>query len=147
MIRKIISLVVVLVIGLLAYNYFLGTPTEKKQAEEIIGKGAEVVGAGVDLLKVEYQKFRDGKYDKALDKIGDFLDDLKEKGGEVVKEIDDWQERKGSWDEKKDELEELLKSDSDSINEEEVKKAIEELEKEGKALKEEGQRLKEQSEQ
>ena len=147
MISKIISIVVILVIGLLTYNYFFGTPTEKEQAKEIIGKGAEVVGAGVDLLKVEYQKFRDGKYDKALDKIGDLLEDLKEKGGEMVKEIDDWQERKGSWDEKKNELEELLKSGSDSINKEEVKKAIEELEEEGKALKEEGQRLKEQSEQ
>ena len=147
MISRILSTAAILIIGLLAYNYFLGSQSEKEQAKEIIGKGAEVVGAGVDLLKVEYQKFRDGKYDKALDKIGDLLRDLKEKGGELVNEIDDWQDRKGSWDEKKNELEELLKSGSDSINEEEVKAAIKELEKEGEALKKEGQKLQEQSEQ
>ncbi len=147
MISRILSTAAILIIGLLAYNYFLGSQSEKEQAKEIIGKGAEVVGAGVNLLKVEYQKFRDGKYDKALDKIGNLLRDLKEKGGELVNEIDDWQDRKGSWDEKKNELEELLKSGSDSINEEEVKAAIKELEKEGEALKKEGQKLQEQSEQ
>lgn len=147
MIRKIISTAVVLVIGLLVYNYFFGTVQEKEQAKEIFGKGAEIVGAGTDLLKAEYQKFRDGKYDKALDKIGNLLGDLKEKGGELVNEIDDWQERKGAWDDKKNELEELLESGSDVVDEEEAKKALEELEKEGKALEEEGNRLKEKAEQ
>ena len=145
MIRKIISTAVILVIGLLAYNYFFGDAQEKEQAKEIFGKGAEVVGAGADLLKAEYQKFRDGKYDKALDKIGDLLDNIKEKGGELVTEIDDWQERKDVWDEKKNELEELLKSDSDLVDEEKVKKALEDLEEEGKALKEEGNRINEKA--
>ena len=105
-----------------------------KQAKEIIGKGAEVVEAGADLLKVEYQKFRDGKYDKALDNIGDLLSNLKDKGGELVGEIDDWQQRKDAWDIKKNDLEELLDSDSDIVDEEKTKKALEDLEKEGKTL-------------
>jgi vacuolar-type H+-ATPase subunit I/STV1 len=147
MIRKVISTLIVLVIGLLVYNYFFGTPEEKDQAKEIFGKGAEVVGAGADLLKGEYQKFKDGKYDKALDNIGDLLSNLKEKGGELVDEIDNWQEKKGAWDEKKKELEKLLDSDSDIVDEEKAKKALEELEKEGKALEAEGKRLKEKAEQ
>jgi hypothetical protein len=147
MIRKVISTLVVLVIGLLVYNYFFGSPEEKEQAKEIIGKGAEVVGAGADLLKGEYQKFKDGKYDKALDNIGDLLSNLKEKGGELVGEIDNWEERKGSWDEKKKELEKLLDSGSDIVDEEKAKEAIEVLEKEGKELEAEGKRLKEKAEQ
>lgn len=147
MIRKVISTLIVLVIGILAYNFFFGNPEEKQQAKEIFGKGAEVVGAGADLLKAEYQKFKDGKYDKALDKIGNLLSNLKEKGGEVVGEIDDWQQRKGEWDNKKNDLEELLKSGSDTIDGEKAKKAIEELEQEGKALEEEGKKLKEKAEQ
>ena len=110
-------------------------------------KGAEVVGAGVDLLKAEYQKFRDGKYDKALDKIGDLLGNIKEKGGELVGEIEQWEERKGAWDNKKNELEEMINSGADTLDEEKTKKALEELEKEGKALEEEGKRLKERAEQ
>ena len=147
MIRNILSFLVVLVIGILSYNYFFGSAEEKEQAKEIIGKGAEVVGAGADLLKAEYQKFRDGKYDKALDKIGNVLEKIKDKGGELVGEIDSWEERKGNWEEKKKELEKLLDSDSDLIDEEKVKKAIKDLEKEGKELEKEGEKLKEKAEQ
>jgi len=147
MIRKIISTAVVLVIGLLVYNYFFGNEQEKEQAKEIFGKGAEVVGAGADLLKAEYQKFRDGKYDKALDNIGNFLSNLKDKGGEMVGEIEDWQQRKDAWDDKKNDLEELLNSDSDIIDEKKAKKALEELEIEGKALEKEGEALKEKAKQ
>jgi hypothetical protein len=147
MIRKIISTLVVLVIGILVYNYFFGTTEEKQQAKDIGGKVAEVVGVGADLLKTEYQKFKDGKYDKALDNIGNLLNNLKKKGGELVGEIESWQERKGNWDDKKNELEKLLQSESDTIDGEQIKKDLEELEKEGKALEEEGKKLKEKAEQ
>ena len=147
MIRKIISTLVLLVIGLLVYNYFFGNEDEKKQAKEFIEKGGELVGAGMGLLKEEYQKFRDGKYDKALDKIGDLLGNIKEKGGELVGEIENWEERKGAWEDKKNELEKLLESGADIIDEEKAKQVLEELEKEGKALQEEGNRLKEKADQ
>ena len=147
MIRRIITTAVFLVIGLLVYNYFFGNQQEKEQAKEIFGKGAEVVGAGADLLKEEYQKFKDGKYDKALDNIGNLLSNIKEKGGDLVNEIDDWQDKKGAWEEKKKDLEKMLESGGDLIDEEKAKKALEELEKEGKALEKEGEKLKERSEQ
>jgi len=147
MIRKIISTAVVLVIGLLVYNYFFGTPEEREQSKEIFGKGAEVVGAGTDLLKAEYQKFKDGKYDKALEKIGDLLSNIKEKGGDLVDEIDQWQEKKGTWEDKKNELEKLLKSGAENIDKEKIKAEIKALEEEGKELEKEGQAIKEKSEQ
>lgn len=147
MIRKIISTAIVLVIGLLIYNYFFGTAEEKKQAKEIFGKGAEVVDAGAGLLKAEYQKFREGKYDKALNKIGDVLTALKKKGGELVDEIEEWEEKKGAWEEKKEELEKQIESGSQNMDEDQAKKALDELTEEGKALEEEGNRLKEKAEQ
>ena len=73
MIQKIISITILLVIGLLTYNYFFGTAQEREQAQDIFGKGAEVVGASADLLKAEYQKFNDGKYDEALNNINGLL--------------------------------------------------------------------------
>jgi len=141
MIQKIISITILLVIGLLTYNYFFGTAQEREQAQDIFGKGAEVVGASADLLKAEYQKFNDGKYDEALNNINGLLSKLKEKGGE----IDDWKKRKEDWDQKKNDLEKLLDSDSSFVDEE-VKKSIEDLEKEGKALRAEGKLLKEKTE-
>ena len=140
MIRKIISITILLVIGLLTYNYFFGTAQEREQAQDIFGKGAEVVGASADLLKAEYQKFNEGKYDEALNNINGLLSKLKEKGGE----IDDWKKRKEDWDQKKNDLEKLMDSGSGFVDEE-VKKSIEDLEKEGKALRAEGKLLKEKS--
>ncbi len=147
MIRKIISTLIVVVIGLLIYNYFFGTAEEKQQAKEIFGKGAEIVGAGADLLKAEYEKFKDGKYDKALDNIGNLLNNVKEKGGELVGEIESWQDRKGTWDEQKEQLKQWVDSQKDTIDGDSLRKKLDALDKERKALEEEGMRLKEKAEQ
>ncbi|HBV22089.1 MAG TPA: hypothetical protein DEF07_10295, partial [Nitrosomonas sp.] len=112
MIRFIITTAFFLIITLLSYNYFFGTAEEKEQAQEIFSKGVEVVGAGADLLKSEYQKYEDGKYDEALDNINDLLGKLKKHGGELLEEIDSWEQRKDDWEQKKIELQKLQDSDS-----------------------------------
>lgn len=146
MIRFIITTTFFLVIGLLGYNYIFGTAEEKEQAQEIFSKGAEVVGAGAGLLKSEYQKYGDGKYDGALDNISNVLSKLKEDGGELLGEINSWEERKGDWDQKKIDLQERLDADLDSINKEKLKKAFAALENERKILENEGKQLKEKAE-
>jgi hypothetical protein len=146
MIRFIITTAFFLVIALLSYNYFFGTAEEKEQAQEIFSKGAEVVGAGTDLLKSEYQKYEDGKYDEALDNINNLLGKLKEHGSELHGEIDSWEQRKSDWDQKKIDLQELLDSDSEFIDEEEVERAIAALEKERETLENEGRQIKEKAE-
>jgi len=146
MIRFIITTAFFLVIALLSYNYFFGTAEEKEQAQEIFSKGAEVVGAGTDLLKSEYQKYEDGKYDEALDNINNLLGKLKEHGSELHGEIDSWEQRKSDWDQKKIDLQELLDSDSEFIDEVEVERAIAALEKERETLENEGRQLKEKAE-
>ena len=97
-------------------------------------------------MKSEYQKYEDGKYDEALDNINNLLSKLKEHGGELLGEINSWEQRKGDWDQKKIDLQNLLDSDSESIDDEEVKRTITELEKERKILENEGRRLKEKAE-
>ena len=94
MIIKLISITVFLVIGLMAYNYFFGTAKEKEQAQNIFLKGAEIVDAGADLLRSEYEKLHNGKYDEALDNINSLLIKLKDKGGELVEEIANWEKIK-----------------------------------------------------
>ena len=145
MIRFILTTVFFLVIALLSYNYFFGTAQEKQQAQEIFSKGAEVVGAGADLLKSEYQKYQEGKYDEALDNVGHLLNKLKDQGGELLEDIESWKQRKSEWDQKKSDLHQLLDADPDSVDEDAVKNAIAELDKERKILESEGNRLKEQA--
>jgi len=146
MIRFLITTAFFLVIGLLGYNYIFGTAQEKEQAQEIFSKGAEAVGAGADLLKLEYHKYKDGKYDEALDNISNSLSKLKENGGELLGEIDSWEERKDDWDHKKIDLQERLDVDLDSISEEKLERDFAALEEERKVLESEGTRLKEKAE-
>lgn len=144
MIKSLLKLAVVLVIGILVYNYFLGTEAEKEQAGEIFSEIGNVAEKGVGLLKGEYQKFRDGKYDKALDKVGDLLEKAKQKGGELVEDIKEWESKRQVWKEKKEELMEFIENNPDEVTEKE-KKALEDLKAEGEALEQEGKKLKEKS--
>jgi basic membrane lipoprotein Med (substrate-binding protein (PBP1-ABC) superfamily) len=77
MIKSLLKLLVILVLGILIYNYFLGTDQEKQGAKKIFGEMKDVGVAVKDLLKSEKEKFDAGKYDKAVDKIGNVLDGLK----------------------------------------------------------------------
>ena len=146
MIRLISTTAFFLVVVILGYNYFFGTAQEKEQAQEIFSKGAEVIGSSANLLKSEYRKYGDGKYDGALDKISTVLGKLKENDGELLEEIDSWEKKKDDWEKKKLDLQELLDADSDSINEEKLKKAFTALEEEREALENDGIRLKEKAE-
>lgn len=146
MLRFIISTAFFLIIGLLSYNYFFGTAEEKEQAQEIFSKGAEVVGAGAGLLKSEYQKYQEGKYDEALENVSHLLSRLKDQGGELLEEIESWKQRKDAWEQKKTDLQQLLNADPDAVDGEKIKKAVAELEKERKFLESEGNRLKEKAE-
>lgn len=77
MIKSALKLLAVLVIGILIYNLFLGTDEEKQGAKRIVGEVKDVGVAVKDLLKSEKEKFDKGKYDKAVDKIGSILGNLK----------------------------------------------------------------------
>jgi tetratricopeptide (TPR) repeat protein len=146
MLRFIISTAFFLVIGLLSYNYFFGTAEEKEQAQEIFSKGANVVGAGAGLLKSEYQKYQEGKYDEALENVSHLLSRLKDQGGGLLEEIESWNQRKEAWEQSKTDLQQLLDVDPDAIEGEKIKRAVAELEKERKFLESEGNRLKEKAE-
>ncbi len=142
MIKSLLKVGLILLVGIIGYNYFLGDEEEKEKARDIVGKTVDIGKAGVGLIKEEYQKFKDGKYDKALDKIGNLLKDAKQKGGEMVDEIKDWEERKQGWKEKKDNFLEGLDGSLEDMSDKE-KSILKDLEKEGKALEKAGNDLKE----
>ncbi|MBR9922698.1 MAG: hypothetical protein GYB31_17850 [Bacteroidetes bacterium] len=77
MIKSLIRLALVVVIGVLVYNYFLGSPSEKESASKIFNEVKEVGSSVADLLRSEKEKFDAGKYDTALEKVGGLFDKLK----------------------------------------------------------------------
>ena len=85
--KSILKLAVILVVGILIYNYFLGTEAEKEQSKEIFSEVKDLGKAAWGLLKSEKDKFDEGKYDGALDKIGSLIDNLKDKA-ETIQDSD-----------------------------------------------------------
>lgn len=75
--KFLIRLAILLVLGILVYNYFFGTQEEKETSKKIFGEVRDLGKATWDLLRSEKQKFDEGKYDEAADKIGNLLDRLR----------------------------------------------------------------------
>jgi hypothetical protein len=143
MIKSIIKVALLLIVGILGYNYFWGSPEEKAQSKEIIGKAVDVGKAGVGLLKEEIGKFKSGKYDDALDNIGTALNQTKDKvkeGSKLLEEVAEWQKKKEEWVKKSDELKETLANEGDNA-EASTQEAIKKLNREAEKLAEEGKQL------
>ena len=99
MIKTILKLGLVLVVGLLGYNYFLGDVEEKEQSREIVGKVGDIGKDAWNLLKSERQKMKDGKYDDAREKLDGLYSsvkgkdqDLKDSG--ILDRLDDLDQRR-----------------------------------------------------
>lgn len=78
MIGFLAKLAVLVVVGVLAYNYFFGTSEEKAQSAKTFGQMREVAVSVGQLAKSEKEKFDAGKYDTALDKLGATYKKLRE---------------------------------------------------------------------
>lgn len=109
MIRSLIKLGLLLVAGILVYNYFFGTSEEKAQSKEVFKKTGDAVGAAWSLLKSEKQKFDTGKYDGVLDKLGDAYKAVRERAEyideKVIKRLDELERRKASLQKQLDTIE------------------------------------------
>ena len=97
MINTLVKFGAILVIGILLYNYFFGDSAEKAQSKEIFGEMRDVVVSVGGLLKSEKAKYDAGKYDEALDKLGDAYVAIRKQAAvldkEVMQELDDLEKR------------------------------------------------------
>ncbi|MBK8969760.1 MAG: hypothetical protein R3D58_02175 [Saprospiraceae bacterium] len=100
MIRSLIKLGLLLLAGILVYNYFFGTTEEKAQSKEVFKKTGDALGAAWNLLKSEKQKFDAGKYDKVLDQLGSaykaIRDQAKNVDEKVLRRLDELERRKSA---------------------------------------------------
>ncbi len=98
MLRTLIKIGLLLVVGILAYNYFFGNASEKASSQKIINEVKDLGAATWDLLKSEKEKFDDGKYNDALEKMGNLFDDLRgmarDLGSDVSDKVEDLDRRR-----------------------------------------------------
>ena len=103
--RTLIKLILVVVVALLGYNYFFGTPDEKEQSRRIVGKAGELGREAWNLLRSGREKFREGKYDGALDRLETLYDDLRREAdrigdGRLVNDVERLMERRHELEER-----------------------------------------------
>lgn len=80
--RSLIKIALLIIVGVLVYNYFLGSEEEKATSEKVFRQVKDVGKSIGELIKNERQKFKDGKYDEAFDKLGEAYEKLKGKVNE-----------------------------------------------------------------
>ena len=130
MIKNLLKLLVLVVVGVLVYNYFFGTPEEKETSKEIFSEVRDLGKATWGLLRSEKQKFDEGKYDEAVDKVGGLLGSLRsraqqDKNADALNELEDLERRRRELDREIDELQRLSttgKNTAAKAKEEQIKK-------------------------
>ncbi|MTB53943.1 hypothetical protein [Lewinella sp. W8] len=115
MIKSLLKIGLLIVVGLLGYNYFFGTAEEKAQSREIVGKATDLGRDAWNLLKSERVKLQEGKYDDAIQKLEGLYADLSARAedlrdSEALREL-------GKLSERRAELEEMLKRDGGELSE------------------------------
>jgi len=98
MIRRLLGLAIVLVAGLVVYNYFFGTLQEKESSKEIFEQIKGLGQSAWDLLKSEKKKLQAGKYDGALENLQELFDQLRRQAesagdGEALEKLNELESR------------------------------------------------------
>ncbi|PPK85999.1 hypothetical protein CLV84_2916 [Neolewinella xylanilytica] len=81
--RTLIKLILIMVVGLLAYNFFYGTLEEQEQSRLIVDKAKDLGSDAWNLLKTEREKMQQGKYDDALEELEDLYGTLRQEAREL----------------------------------------------------------------
>lgn len=109
MIRSLLKLAAIAIIAILTYNYFFGTNQEKENSRKVFGQMRGVVVSVADLVKSERAKFDAGKYDAALDKLGDAYRAVRQQAQhvdeKVLKRLDNLEQRKSALEQELDNIE------------------------------------------
>jgi len=109
MIRFLFKIGLLLLVGMLVYNYFFGTAAEKDQSSKVFGQVRGVVVSVSDLVRSEKTKFDAGKYDGALEKLGDAYravrSGVKNMDEKVSKRLGELEQRKAALQKELDSIE------------------------------------------
>ncbi len=109
MIRSLFKLAVLLIIGILIYNYFFGTNEEQENSSKVFGQIRGVVTSVSHIISSEKDKFDAGKYDAALEKLGGVYKAIRTQAkhvdDKVIKRLDQLESRKTALEQELNEIE------------------------------------------
>ena len=109
MIRTLFKIGLLLIAGILIYNYFFGTNEEQENARKVFGQVRGVVVSVGNLIRTEKDKFDAGKYDAALEKLGGVYrairDQAKHVDEKVIRRLDELEQRKAQLQQEIDAIE------------------------------------------
>ena len=111
MIRRLISLVILVVVALMGYNMFFGTEEDKARGQAVAKETKELVGSIVGFLKAEKQNYDSGKYEDAMKKLNKAFKNISSKAQEIGGNLP---ERVKELEEKKDQLDRLIEVNKNS---------------------------------
>ncbi len=98
MIRFLLKIAFVAVLAILGYNYFFGDSEEKAQSKKVFHEVGDVARSVGSLIRSEREKFNHGKYDGALDKLGNAYQKLRDQAKyldeNVIKRLDAAEKRR-----------------------------------------------------
>ena len=114
--KYVLPLAVLLIGGLLTYNYFFGTDEERQQTERILGKLKDLGGEVVDLLRSEKQKYDEGKFDEALAAINERIKVLKDMVRSSGEQQQQWSHAIDDLEAKKQDLQNQLRQFQAGLN-------------------------------
>ncbi len=122
MIKSLLKIAVLVVIGVLVYNYFFGDPDEKATSEKVFNEIKDVGVAVKDFVKDEHQRIKDGKYKKVISKIDDTLTGIEAKIKNMDKEtVEEYKNLRRESKRLEGELKDLKEDSSDELSKEERK--------------------------
>lgn len=87
MIRTLFKIALILIAGILVYNYFFGTNEEQENSRKVFGQIRGVVVSVGDLVRSERDKYDAGKYDAALSKLGGVYRAIREQAKHVDSKV------------------------------------------------------------
>jgi len=111
MIRKLISLVILVVVGLMGYNMFFGTEEDKARGKAVTKEFKELTGAIGGFLKAEKENYDAGKFEDAMQKLNKAFRNISSKAQEIGGNLP---ERVKELEEKKEQLDRLIETNKNS---------------------------------
>jgi len=98
MVKLLIRVGLLLLVGIIVYNFFFGNSAEKAQSRQIFGEVKTLVGSVANLVKSEKGKFDAGKYNGIFDKLDGAFDSLRKNADKLdpklISELDQLEKRK-----------------------------------------------------
>lgn len=118
MIKLLIKIAIPIIIGVLIYNYFFGTKEEKETSKVVYTKAKDLTVSLYDFMRSEKDKFDEGKYDKAMDKLNDVYSAARSNEKEMSsKEKSELKELEAEKKELQKDIDETSKMDKKSADE------------------------------